>query len=351
MRVVPALALALALVLSAAGAAGSPVSAAPQRSGETSTAAAASIPWPSPGTNLKVVPGKKPGTVKISWRTEGVNTDFYRFETGTSPWDKGPRDHHVFKIPGDRRSYTLSPKQTMAAGVGVGVGWTMVWRMYAVNKTKAGQQARYYGQGQSRVTGSPARGSGSPIRVASYNMRTDDTWDKRAPLIAKTIASRMPGVVLTQELFPSQVSGLEAALGKAGLGEYRLTRRSEVPAIPGIGQHKLQARILYDSSRYEMVGDCSGLTLLDACVIPFDSDGGEDYASYALLREKASQQEFWVTSFHLTNGEKLDAMRTAEARTIMAAMAALNKVLGLPMVVGGDSNSSQLRPGPGPTTS
>ena len=65
------------------------------------------------------------------------------------------------------------------------------------------------------------------------------------------------------------------------------------------------------------------------------------------MRDKASGQEFYVLGWHLPRGEGLDAVRTAAMRSIMDQVEALDTD-HLPVIVGGDTNSSQLRAGERP---
>jgi endonuclease/exonuclease/phosphatase family metal-dependent hydrolase len=308
----------------------------------------------APTGPVKAVAGPGPGQVTFTWSTHGDYTDKFVIETATSPFDPKPRDHAVFSIDPHLRTYTLSAAQTQQAHAGVGTGWTLVWRFRAVNTgTAGGSEQRYFGQGQSRVMGEAAAGSGSALRVASYNIRTDNitspdalTWDSRVPRIASLIKDRRPGIVLLQELFPSMVSKFVGTLASKGMDNYALNRQTAL--VTGVlGEQKLQSRILYDKTKYEMVDRCSVVVTSTDCSISWPSDAGPDYSPFVRMRDKASGQEFYVLGWHLPRGEGLDAVRTAAMRSIMDQVDALNTD-HLPVIVGGDTNSSQLRAGERP---
>ncbi len=299
---------------------------------------------------VKATSGPGPGEVTFVWDTKGEYTDNFLIETATSPFKKGARDRTLFKVDPDLRRYTLTAEQTAQANAGIGTAWTLVWRFRAVNYGTAGSQERYFGQGQSRVQGTAPTGSGADIRVASYNIRTDNisspnalTWDSRLPRIAQTIKDRDPGIVLVQELFPSMVSKFRNALAAKNMSQYVLNR--ETGLVTGAkGEHKLQNRILYDTSRYDMVGRCSVDAASNDCHITWPAGDGPDYSPFLRMRDKATGEEFYVLGLHLPAGTGLDAVRTSAMRSIVNQVEARN-VDGLPVILGGDTNSSQLRTG------
>lgn len=307
---------------------------------------------PSPPQALKAVSGPNPGEVTFTWKTDGLGTDYFRLDTGTSPFgqDGGARDPMFFKIGPDERSYTLSKEQTEAAGVGIGVAWSLVWRFHAFNTgTAGGTMERYFGQGQTRVPGIAPTGDGAAIRVASYNVRTESSdpvsaekpWPVRAPLVAETIEAEAPGIVLMQELFPSQMDAFLAELQQPDMDNYALTRTAAVDT-GAPGERKMQARLLYDTNLFEDISQCPDLKTNLDCLIPWVADTGPDYAAVNLMEHKASGQRFWVCSFHLTNGDEYESVRREAMKTIVAALEVLNTG-GYPVIVGGDANSSQLR--------
>ena len=310
--------------------------------------------YPSPPIGaVKATSGPGAGEVTFVWDTKGKYTDNFLIQTATSPFKKGARDHTVFEVDPRLRKYTLTAEQTRQANAGIGTAWTLVWRFRAVNNGTAGSQERYFGQGQSRVPGSAPTGSGADIRVASYNIRTDNisspgalTWDNRLPRIAQLIKDRDPGIVLVQELFPSMVSKFRNTLTQKNMDHYVLNR--ETALVTGAkGEHKLQNRILYDTSRYDLVSRCNADVSSTDCHITWPADYGPDYSPFLRMRDKATGQEFYVLSLHLPNGSGLDAIRTEAMRSIVKQVEARN-VDGLPVILGGDTNSSQLRTGERP---
>lgn len=305
----------------------------------------------APAAPTRVRPGPGPGEVTFTVKTEGLSTDLFRVATATTPFNDGARDKTVFKFPFERgagtRSYsfTLTAAQTAKAQAGIGVGWTLIWQMHAVNKGRNGDRRdRYFGQDQVRVPGQPGQGEGS-IRVASYNVRNDTTFDDRAPLLGASILDHQPGIVMVQELFKFTVADFKRGLEEAGNnGRYVLTRETNL-TTGAPGERTLQARILYDTDRYMMVSDCPPDKA--SCYIAFDAPGGDtDYAVYAKFRDLTTRQEFWVVSFHLPHGPYDDLRRREMEQIIDGVDAKLGA--GAPVILGGDTNSSQLRPGERP---
>jgi endonuclease/exonuclease/phosphatase family metal-dependent hydrolase len=207
-----------------------------------------------------------------------------------------------------------------------------------VHEDAGAKQTRYLGDGSTRVMGKGRTGNGSNIRVAAYNVHVDyDDWTRRAARVVSTIKSRDPGIVLAQELYAKMVDPLQRALADGGLARYHLTRSGPLQGSEGL---PLQNRILYDTSRYQMTSDCPETQR--SCVIEMESDRAPDYAAYAKFRDLDSGREFWVVSLHLNNGDD-ERMRTREMEQILTKV---DQFRGdLPVIVGGDSNSSQLREG------
>jgi hypothetical protein len=315
----------------------------------------------APASATKVLPGNAPGEVLIKVRTEGLNTDFFKLTTATQPFKDGARDKATFKFPFHKKTsgvatytYKLTRSQTDRTHAGVGTGWTLVWQLYAVNKNKSGNHKdRYFGQDQVRVPGEPAVGE-ERLRVAEYNVRNDSTFAKRADLIGAQIKDYNPGIATLSELFfkasngGASVAAFIDGLKDAGIaGRYKLTRETTMtPQERKPDERNLQARILYDTTRYENVSKC-GPDASYNCLIPFDADGGEtDWAAWARFKDLSTSQEFYVVSFHLPHGP-FDALRTKEMQQITTYV---NNHFddGVPVVIGGDTNSSQLRPGERP---
>ena len=303
----------------------------------------------APSGPVTAASGPGPGEVTFTWETQGLYTDYFKIETATSPFANGMRDHRVFKVDPDLRTYTLSAEQTASANAGVGTAWTLVWRFRAVNEGTAGSEQRYFGQGQSRVPGMAPTGTGSPIRVASYNIRTDKGesgelgWINRVPHIVQQIEDRKPGIVLLQELYSPMVPRFVATLADHDMNHYALNRETALKS--GLAdEKKLQNRLLYDATKYEMVDECDTSTTSTDCHIIWPSDTGPDYSPYVRMRDLATGQEFYVLSLHLPNGAALDGVRHKAMDAIVEELAKVNTD-SLPVILGGDTNSSQLRTG------
>lgn len=307
----------------------------------------------APTSPVKATSGPGPGEVTFTWATKGDFTDFFKIETATSPFAQGARDRTSFKVNPGLRKYTLTADQTKQANAGIGTAWTLAWRFRAVNQGASGNQERYFGQGQSRVPGMAPTGTGSDIRVASYNIRTDNisspgalTWANRLPRIAQLIKDRKPGIVLVQELFPTMVAKFVATLVLKNMGNYALNWETAL-STGATSDNSLQNRILYDTTKYEMVDQCALVVASNDCYITWPAKVGPDYSPFLRMRDKATGQEFYVLGWHLPNGEENDAVRREAMRTIVTKIEQINTD-GLPVIVGGDTNSSQIRTGERP---
>jgi hypothetical protein len=296
----------------------------------------------------------RPGPCPPQAASIGHHTDLYRIDTVTQPFNgDGGRDHEVFRIhdPSKRR-YTMTSKETAKAHAGIGVGWSLVWRFRAVNTGTAGKSYRFYGQGHARVPGMAPSGSGAAIRVASYNMRVqsshrernEDPWSVRARRVVHTIGKYRPDIVLAQELFPSMVTTFDNALVKSGLNKVYALNRYSALDTGAEGEKQLQTRLLYDKTQYAMVSNCPDVKTDASCLIKWHSNGGPDFAAFALMKHISSGQRFWICSFHLTHGSAYDTLRREAMKTIVGKLGAMN-VEHYPIILGGDSNSSQLRSG------
>lgn len=316
--------------------------------------------WPDPITSVTNTAGPQPGETTISWSSGGGKTNFFRVETALTPFSKTNPGasakgwhSHVFKVPGNQRSLTLTPAQTAAAGAPLGSGRHLLFRVYAVRKGRADTQIRGYAHIQAAtVAGESATTTGTPIRVGSYNLRlasldngTDHSWAVRAPLIALNIAAQQPTVLAVQELIPAMWDnkaggvGLHTALQVAGLGRYQLTRDTPYSSkITG------DARILYDSTKVQEVSSCDPTKPTCGIVIP--DLGHDSVVQVAQFRDLASGVKFWFVSAHLAHGNTapVDALRAKEAQAILDGLKQLNGA-GLPVILGGDLNSYQTCPG------
>jgi endonuclease/exonuclease/phosphatase family metal-dependent hydrolase len=311
--------------------------------------------WPDAITSVSDDFGSQPGETTITWQAGGGYTDFYKIETALTPFapnKPGVPDHgrhsRVFTVPGDARSLTLTPAQTRDAGAGVGSGQHLFFRIKAVRKGEADSQSRAYGPLQfASIAGQDPVPNAAPIRVASYNVHVASadvqghSWATRAPLVAANIALQHPAIVAMQELVPGMWTnkdggpGLDAALGSVGLGAYTLTRDT-----PWDSNNPEDARILYDPNQVQMLSRCDSTKPSCGITVP---DGGDVLvAPYALFQDRSSGQQFWFVSAHLTHGNTatLDTLRGKQAQAIVNGMANLN-TQHLPVILGGDLNSSQ----------
>jgi endonuclease/exonuclease/phosphatase family metal-dependent hydrolase len=134
--------------------------------------------------------------------------------------------------------------------------------------------------------------------------------------------------------------GLDLALQRAGIGRYALTRDTLYSdSIVG------DTRILYDPSLVQMTSACDPTKY--SCAIRLPEPGSTvRIAAYAKFKDLASGQEFWFVSVHFDHGNDAttDALRGDQAKAVADYMATLN-TQGLPVIVGGDYNSSQLSTG------
>jgi len=313
--------------------------------------------WPSPMFKVRGVAGPTPGTTRLKWKSDGGYTDFYRVTTALTPFGsaKTPavgRNSMTFKVPGDQTHVVLTPEQTAEAGAALGTGRHLFFRISAVRQGEADSQARRYGRLMSTtIAGQAATGTSQQIRFGQYNMHIfsrdvpGHLWKDRVSRIAANIASVHPEVMSLQELLPPMWTGqpgvpaLQKALQQAGAGEYRLTRETPFgKGTPG------DSRILYDPTEVQLVSPCDPATI--SCLIPIPDPTQAHYAAYALFKDLKSGKLFWFVSTHLTPGNDAttDALRGRQAEAIAAAMDRLNQQQ-LPVIVGGDFNSSQTSKG------
>jgi endonuclease/exonuclease/phosphatase family metal-dependent hydrolase len=299
-------------------------------------------------------PGPEPGTTRIRWKSKGGHTDFYRITTALTPFgSKGHpgdgRHSMTWRVPGSARSFTMTPEQTADAGAPLGSARHLFFRIKAVRSGEADSAVRAYGHmGSTPITGRTSSGNGTELRFAQYNVHVASKdvaghpWRDRAPLVAKNLARANPAVVALEEMIPSMWddraggAGLDAALGNVGMGRYRLTRETPYgDSSPG------DARILYDPDRVTMTSGCDPDVVSCAIRMP-DPDGTARIAAYARFEDLASGKEFWFVAAHLNPGNdaNTDELRGRQAQAIVDAMREVNSQ-HLPVIVGGDLNSSQ----------
>lgn len=314
--------------------------------------------WPDAITAVHTSPGATPGTTRITWTSDGGYTDFFKITTALSPFGSKStpavgRNSMTFKAPGTARSLTLTADQTRAAGAALGTGRHLFFRVKAVRWGAADSQARPYASlMQATIAGQGPTTSGTALRFAAYNTHVSAAdvaghpWSDRAQLVANTIAAHDPAVVALAEMTPGMWTskeggpGLDLALQRAGLGRFLLTRDTTYSdTIPG------DARILYDPNLVQMTSTCDPTKV--SCAIRFPGpDGRTRIAPYARFKDLASGQEFWFVAVHLDHGNTgaEDTLRGTQSQAIVDTMASVD-TQGLPVIVGGDFNSSQTSAG------
>ena len=329
-----------------------------------------------PGSVSSVVasPGASVGQIKVSWKASGSHTDKFRIETALTPFDSSNdgRDAHTFTVSGSKRSTTLSAKSVSQAGAAPATGNHLYIRVVGVDGSRKGHVSDLVA---TTARALPAPVVGSPLRVASYNIRSakydgDDArdWAVRASGVATEILNAKPGIVAIQEASPARFSGvrqtesLQAALIKAdpSMARYTMTRTT-VYNPPGTPHGSQAARILFDSSRYQLLTPCSDTTAVNGATIDYSTSCSFDLpimagdaptwkrsAAYAEFLDLATGKPFLVVSAHLdyrhsknaSTESKLNDLRGLQAATIWANMNLIRKV-GEPVVVAGDFNASQ----------
>jgi endonuclease/exonuclease/phosphatase family metal-dependent hydrolase len=300
--------------------------------------------------------GAGPGEARLSWKTPGGHTDFFRITTALTPFGgrNSPavgRHSTTFTVPGDRRSVTLSAAQTAAAGAGIGTGRFLFFRITAVRKGPADTATRPYPFLQHTAVRGRGAGTGTRLRIAQYNMHvaskdiSGHPWKYRQHLIAKNIARVSPAIASLQELMPTMWTdynggvGLDEALKQEGAGRYKLTRTT--PYWKGNGQ---DTHILYDPTKVALVSNCD--ETVPSCYILIPDPIHQHVAAYAKFRDLSSGQEFYFVSAHLNtnNDAKTDDLRGRQAQAISDGIKAINRQ-NLPVIFGTDANSSQTSKG------
>lgn len=362
--------LSASLLAAAVGLTGVAGAAAPAQAATT----------PGKITAVTAKPGPGVGEVTITWEQSGTAATAFEVETGLTSFSPSPtsslpthgRSWKIFRAAGTARSLTLSADQVAAAGAPVGSANHLYFRLRAVR----GTVQRWYPYLQTVGVKPAVPNAGTPLRVATFNVRTvhakDDprTWLQRVPDVARQIVKFNPGVVLLQELTPGRADGvsgstkglprqtdsLQSTLKTVGGAKYALTRTT--PYVkPGLDTNTQGTRVLYDTTRFDLLSNCTDKTATSSystsCSISLPiraEDTGKDrrVAAYAELRERATGKRFFVVSAHLDarhsstlSVEKtLDKLRADQARHIMRTIAQLNTAK-LPVFFGGDLNAWQ----------
>lgn len=309
-------------------------------------------------TSVRNEPGAEPGTTRITWSSDGGWTDYFKITTALTPFGTKNtpaegRNSMTFRAPGTARSLTLTPEQTAAAGAGLGSGRHLFFRVVAVRSGDADWRSRPYAlMMHATVAGQAPTTSGTAMRFAAYNVHVapadvaGHAWADRAQLVANNIADNHPAIVGLAEMLPQMWTnedggpGLDLALQRAGIGRYALTRTTGyAQGVPG------DTRILYDPNLVQMTSNCDPTKFSCAIKMP-EPDGSFRVAAYAKFKDLASGHEFYFVSVHFDHGNDAatDALRGDQAQAVVDGMAAIN-TQGLPVIIGGDYNSSQTSKG------
>jgi endonuclease/exonuclease/phosphatase family metal-dependent hydrolase len=228
--------------------------------------------------------------------------------------------------------------------------------------------------------GAPAS-SGTGIRAASFNVLSAKStsgrpWLQRADDVAQQIVAVNPGIAALQELSPGRADGqsgsttghprqtdsllsaLRAVPGNVG-SKYRLVRTT--PYVkPGTTTGTQGARILYDSTRYQLLPGCTNTTggsnYSGSCAIRLPIASGESeadrrWAAYAEFRDLATGKRFFFVSTHLsltssTSLSTLQRFNTLRRDQMVTITNRINQVNTAheKVIVAGDMNSWQSNP-------
>jgi endonuclease/exonuclease/phosphatase family metal-dependent hydrolase len=333
-----------------------------------------------PGAVRSVVasPGAAVGQIKVSWKASGSHTDKFRIETALTPFGSSNdgRGSQTFTVSGSKRSTTLSAKKVAQAGAAAATGNHLYIRVVAVDVTRSGVRKGKASDLVATTARALPSAVGSPLRIASYNIRSavydgqggGRPWAVRAAGVASDILKVNPGIVAIQEASPArfgslrQTESLQAAMIKADptMARYTITRTT-VYNTPGTPHGSQAARILYDSSRYQLLTPCTDTTMLNGAALNYSTSCSFDLpvqssdaakwkrsAAYAEFLDLATGKPFLVVSAHLDyrhsgnakTEARLNELRRLQAATIWANMTAIRKV-GEPVIVAGDFNASQ----------
>ncbi len=213
-----------------------------------------------------------------------------------------------------------------------------------------------------------ARVASAPLRVASYNIRNANTYEKHAN--EKRWADRRGAVVsairgqdldvlgvqeasqgllsdaTSQRNRTSQFDDLVARLG----GGWRVTNDRHYNCANTDSPNRCAkvdqgasggTRILFDSDRVELLAQGSER-------LPVPKGKGESYTAWAQLRQRSTGKRFMVANLHTVGTDAQHAYRTSQAKVALAALRDHNPG-GLPMIALGDWNSSRFeKPSNGP---
>jgi hypothetical protein len=222
-----------------------------------------------------------------------------------------------------------------------------------------------------------APGSGPPgFNVLSAKSTSGRPWLQRADDVAQQIVAVNPGIAALRELSPGRADGksgstgtvprqtesllsaLRAVPGNVG-SKYRLVRTT--PYVkPGTTTGTQGARILYDSTRYQLLPGCANTTAgsnySGSCAIRLPIASGESeadrrWAAYAEFRNIATGKRFFFVSAHLSltsstnlaTLQRFNTLRRDQTSTIASAIDRLNTAHEQ-VIVAADMNSWQSNP-------
>ena len=345
--------------------------------------AAAEIASPGAITMLTASPGPRPGEIVIRWQATGLDTDYFQLETAITSFSatdptmpRRGRAARTLTVASTARSITLTGADTAASGAGLGTANHLYYLLTAVNHEPAGLELSPYPRVQAVMPrGLPAKRKGTPVRAATFNVRTAKattdkrSWLTRAPAVAAEIVRSRPGVVALQELSPAgadgkkrkkgalrQTTSLLAALEKAGGARYRLVRTTSYVKA-GTPHGSQGARILYDSSRYRLLTRCAETTrtksynsscTLSMPLLAGDSEKLRRRAAYAEFKDRRTKRRFFVVSAHLDQRHSpvlateiaYNRLRGQQAATVADKINKINKARRK-VILGADLNSWQ----------
>jgi endonuclease/exonuclease/phosphatase family metal-dependent hydrolase len=393
-RLLPVLAVG---VVAAAGLAG------PSVAGPSVAAKAPSSPAP---VTVKVVAGTSPGTVTVSWtrsKTKGKPvTTGVKIETGVtqfSPYGGGgvPVHSRISKTftkswkGSGSSSLTFTKSMLASAGSPFGSGNPLYFRLWTLHKTSKATSTRSDGKLYSMTPkGQAPTGTGAPLVIASYNVRSagldlntaHDWYHTRVKLVAQKVLAAGPGIVAFQEAIPTgknnkwndnpsgegQIASLVDQLNADTTpGRYAAVRLDYYDL--GEAQYagtQQGMRIVYDTTKYKVINGCAdtpgkrhGNTScsIQLPLLSGDSASLTRWAAYAQFQQIDSLGNdvggpFWVVSLHLdergtpgyTPQTKYNSLRLSQMKTIISTMKTVMAAAGAadqPLIIAGDVNDWQ----------